>query len=175
MVAQYLLPRASHLSCNHTEGTHTVGEESMWLVSRQNMLSMQEACGYHGLVTGEPTGLLGRHRLLGTLGLWKSEAALWWDPCLHAREGWESWLWWGRDSSVFDTNRSLIPKTREGFQQAPGAVQVHYFLAKAQVTLYLESALQKLVNWSKCCFAAHTIKARNFLSSVMRSWSKCYP
>lgn len=76
MVPQYLLPRASHLSCNHTEGTHTVGEESMWLVSRQNMLSTQEACGYHGLVTGEPTGLPGRHRLLGTLGLWKSEAAL---------------------------------------------------------------------------------------------------
>lgn len=48
----------------------------MLLVCRQNTLSMQEACGYHRLVTVEPAGLPGRHRLTGILGLWKSRAAL---------------------------------------------------------------------------------------------------
>lgn len=108
----------------------------------------------------------------GILGLCKNGAAFWGDPCLHTRGGWENWQGWGRYSSIFATNRSLILQVGE---QAQGTVQAHYCLAKAQVKLHLDSALQKLVNWSKCCFAAHTIKARNFLFFVIRSWSKSYP
>lgn len=72
----------------------------------------------------------------GILGLWKNGAAIWWDPGLHTRGGWENWRRQGRDSSArFPTSGCI--KSREGFQQARGTLQAHSFLAQAQVRLYL--------------------------------------
>lgn len=64
-----------------------------------------------------------------------------------------------RDSGVSATNGSLalaagIPaKSSEEFQNACGITQIRYFLANVQLKLFLDSVLQKLVNWPKCCFS----------------------
>lgn len=41
---------------------------------------------------------------------------------------------------------SVSGKPSDGCQKACGTAQIHYFLAKAQLKLFLDSVLQKLVN-----------------------------